>query len=514
MPLPNAVAKFLASVPAMCGFYPEESLIVIHLKPREDGRERVGVTMRLDIDRFIAEPEECSAVFAKPLRTQPAGGVVVIAVSKQDTGVAELPWREEIETLTSSITAAGHTIRAVYCLPEFREGVECRCYCPMPDCGGPLPDPATSPVAVVAATAGFTVQPNRRTVENLFMPASDAERAPIETATHQAIEQLKTAPRPLADRLAAFDRAVAAAGEGPLPQDREHIAHLIASFASPLFRDACVLPASGTEPELQRLNVLLHLHRLAPEELRPQIGTALAAAHCLIGEYLHASLAAESVQPPTQLADVVASRVNRGTDPFAPDDGFPGYFRSARDCAAVLTRTIAAEADPLPRLRPLLAEAALKIEAEHRAFNYWALQARLHRIDAAVAAWAHGRRPDTDKELADLIASMSSPRVREAALLPPADSNLETASVALFRHLLQIAPLECASYLAGAVAFGELAKGDISAARTAAAAIDPPSQLSEAVRQATLAPTTALQTSAVTAIARAEREWLERAATD
>lgn len=109
---------------------------------------------------------------------------------------------------------------------------------------------------------------------------------------------------------------------------------------------------------------------------------------------------------------------------------------------------------------------------------------------------------------------MSSPRVREAALLPPADNNLETASLALFRHLLQIAPLEYARYLAGAVAFGELAKGDISAARAAAVAIDPPSQLSEAVRQATPAPTNTLQASAVTAIARAERDWLERAATN
>lgn len=393
MPLPNAVAKFLASVPAMCGFYPEESLLVIHLKPREDGRERVGVTMRLDIDRFIAEPEECSAVFAKPLRTQPAGGVVVIAVSKQDFGEAELPWHEEIKILASSLTAVGHTIRAVYFLPEFREGVECRCYCPMPDCGGTLPDPAISPVAVVAAASGLTVQPNLRTVENLFAPASEAERAPIETATHQALEQLTNAPQPLADRLAAFDRAVTASGEALLPQDREHLAHLIANFASPPFRDACVVPRHGTQPELQRLNVLLHLHRLAPAVLRPQIGTALAASHRLIGEYLHVSLAAESVQPPTLLADVVANRVSRGTDPFSHDDGFPGYFRSARDCSTVLTRTVAAQADPLPRLRPLLADATREIEAEHRSFNYWALQARLHRIDAAVAAWANGRRP-------------------------------------------------------------------------------------------------------------------------
>lgn len=426
-----------------------------------------------------------------------------------DSREAQLPWREEIETLTSSLTAVGHTIRAVYFLPEFREGVKCRGYCPRPDCGGELPDPATSPVAVVAATAGFTVQPNRRTIVNLYAPASDAERAPIETATHQAIEQLKNAPRPLADRLAAFDRVVTASGEGLLPQDRDHLAQLIANFTSPLFRDACVLPAHGTKPELQRLNILLHLHRLAPAELRPQIGTALAAAHYLIGEYLHASLAAESVQPPTPLTEVVASRVSRGTDPFAPGDGFLGYFRSARDCAVRITRTIAAVADPLPRLRPLVAEAALEVEAEHRRFDYWALQARLHRIDAAVEAWANGRRPDTDEKFADLIASMSSPRVREAALLPPADSNLEAASIALFRHL----PLECARYLAGAVAFGELAKGDISAARTAAAAIDPPSPLSEAVRQATVA-RTALQTSAVAAIARAERDWLERAATN
>ncbi|GAA1027150.1 MULTISPECIES: DUF4192 domain-containing protein [Amycolatopsis] len=514
MPLPNAVAKFLASVPAVCGFYPEESIVVIHMKPREDGRERVGLTMRLDIDHFLADPVKCSEVFAEPLSTQTSGGIVVIAVSKKDTGGTDLPWCEEIETLTASLIAAGHPVRAVYFLPEFREGVRCRCYCPLPDCGGVLPDPTTSPGAVAAAAAGFTVQPSRRSLEDLFAPASEAERAPIETATHQVIAQLEDSPRPIAERLAAFDRAVTSSGEGPLPQDREHIAHLIASFTSPLFRDACVLPASGTEPELERLNVLMHLHRLAPAEFRPRIGTALAAAHCLIGEYLQASMAAQTVQPPTPLADLVADRVSRGTDPFAPGDGFSGYFRSARDCATVMTRTVAAVADPLPRLRSLVTEAAREIEAEHSRFDYWALQARLHRIDSAVTAWANGLRPDSDKELADLIAGMSAPRLREAALVPPSGSDVESAGLALFRHLLQIAPLECARHLAGAVAFGELAKGDVSAARAAAAAIDPPSQLSEAVRLASLVPTIALQTSALTAIARAERDWLERPTTD
>ncbi|MYW96248.1 DUF4192 family protein [Amycolatopsis rubida] len=508
----NATGRFLSSVPAVLGFYPEESLIIMYLKPADGGRHLVGLTMRLDLPVFAAAPEESSAQTAAPLRTQDSGDVMICVASDRTEPLQdnELPFRHEIDILTAAITSAGHNVRGIYFLPKFTEGARWHCYCGRPGCGGILPDPRASMGAVSAAASGYTVQPSRQSVQQLFTRASAADLETVGGATRRALERREDAPLPFADRLAAFDAAVAAAGEGQLPADHNRVADLIACFASPLFRDACVLPPSDPRPELQRLNLLLHLNRLAPPELRRQIGTALAVGYCLLGDYLHASMACASVQPRTAIAELVRTLVGSGVDPNALDDRFTSYFRSARDSAAQV-HTVGAPTDRRPSLHRLVQDKVRQVASEHERQDDRALRTRLERIDRAVERAAFGL-PEHDEDVAELVASMTAPPVCIAALVSPASGTVDADRVALFRLLQTVAPPDYAANVAGAIAVAELTTGDLVRARAAARSVDPLSLLSEAVLHGTLTSPAKVVGDLIADIALAERHRLECAA--
>lgn len=503
----NATGRFLSSVPAVVGFYPEESLVVMYLKPADDGRHLVGLTMRLDLPVFAAAPEESSSQTAAPLRTQDTGDVMICVASDRTEPLhdKELPFHNEIEILISKITAAGHNVRGIYFLPEFKEGARWHCYCGRPGCGGILPDPRASMGAVSAAAGGYTVQPSRQSIQQLFSRAPAADLETVGDATRRALVRREDTPLPFADRLAAFDSAVAATGERQLPADHNQVADLIASFASPLFRDACILPPTDPRPELQRLNLLLHLNRVAPPELRRHIGTALAVGYCIAGDYLHASMAGESVQPPTALANLVRAVVISGVDPKALDDRFTSYFRSARDSAAQV-HTVGAPTDRRPSLHCLVQDKVRQVASE----DDRALRTRLERIDRAVDRAGFGL-PEHDEDVAELVASMTAPPVCIAALVSPASGTVDADRVVLFRLLQRVAPPDYAANIAGAIAVAELTTGDLVRARAAARSVDPPSLLSTAVLHGTVTSSAKVVGDLIADIALAERHRLESA---
>ncbi|MFE3173075.1 DUF4192 domain-containing protein [Amycolatopsis sp. NPDC059090] len=503
----DAAGQFLANIPAIVGFYPAEAVILLHLRPGDDGLDRVGVTMRLGLASLAADPAESGRTVTGPLRAQPTGTVIAVVVSHLGDADAELPLRAEIDILASAITEAGHRVRAVFFVPEFREGSWWRSYYDRSGTSGIMPDPTTSLIAIASADSGVTIQPSRQAIEDLFRRASTDEQERIARATRIAAARQQEAPEPLAKRIEAFDAAVASAVDGELPSADEDIANLIASFSSPLFRDACVLPADGRHPERQRVQLLLHLHRLAPSAERREISGVLAVGYYLLGEYLYAEIATQQVTIPTLHAVLVARNVQRAINPFAHRGSFAEYFRSARS-AVERTRTVGSESERDPRLLTLVDEAKRQIRAELDRNDLRALNARVNRVDSAVNAWSVGRHPQSDEELAGLVAAVASPRVGLAVLLPSAGHDTDSSRVSFFRCLFEVSPLDYASDIAAALAFAECTQGNFEAARAAILAIDPPSPFAEKMRARTLDPSGGDLTVIIASLARAERRSL------
>lgn len=509
----DAAGQFLANIPAIVGFYPDEAVILLHLRPGDDGLDRVGVTMRLGLASLAADPAESGRTVIGPLRAQPAGTVLAVVVSQRGNASAELPLRAEIDTLASAITEAGHRVREVFFVPEFREGSWWRSYYGRSGTAGIMPDPTASLVALASADSGVTIQPSRQAIEDLFRLASTDEQERIARATRIAAARQQGAPEPLAKRIEAFDAAVAAAIGGELPSSDEEIANLVASFSSPLFRDSCVLPARGRHPERQRVQLLLHLYRLAPLPERREISAILAVGYYLLGEYLYAEIATRQVTIPTSHAVIVARNVQQAINPYSHRGSFAEYFRSARS-AVERTRTVGSESERHPRLLTLVDEAKRQIRAELDHNDHRALNDRVNQVDSVVNAWSAGWRAQSDEELAALVAAVASAPVGLAVLVPPAGQATEDSRAMLFRYLLEVSPLDYASDVAAALAFAEYAQGNFEAGRAATLEIDPPSPLSEKMRARALDPSGGDLTVIIANLAHTERRGLLDGAAD
>lgn len=162
----------LASVPAMVGFTPERSLVLVVLRapagrqraPR--GAARVDAVVRFDLEteRGAALPAdavaECVADIDGPGRVEQIIAVVVDDRERHDRD------RALVDGLAAHLGAAGLALGAAYALPGFTAGVPWRDLLE-PAAAGTLPDPADSPVAFEHVLAGQPLRGSRSELTDL-----------------------------------------------------------------------------------------------------------------------------------------------------------------------------------------------------------------------------------------------------------------------------------------------------------------------------------------------------------
>jgi hypothetical protein len=320
MPLTLAsTTSAVASIPALIGFIPDDSLVLITTLTNDDGSASTGPLTRIDLTHLTHHAKDCALHFNRQCGDLPVfcvTGVVVRSVDGDAVGDESLPLRADIDTVIELLAEHGFTDVDLVYVPAIAEGARWRSYRDA-DRTGVLPDPAATAAAAAAVAAGHTIAASRDDLAARFTPAPEplrtrlqpriahaAEAAVIDEYWHLAAHV----------RLDRADAAIRAARDGELPTDEADIIDLAATFAVPAFRDALLaLPDNTTR--LAAENLLLHLWRHSCDPIADQLATVIGIHAYLRGDGTGARIALEHADPEQPLAGLLSTMLRHAIAP-------------------------------------------------------------------------------------------------------------------------------------------------------------------------------------------------------
>lgn len=158
--------QFISAVPAMLGFVPKHSLVVVLLRSALPGEpHEVHVAVRLDLP-----PAEHHSRLAQTVADvcSRSGAVAALAVivderitrARGDHGPGAAAPRVLIDALRRDLAGCGVELAGAWAVPCVARGVEWRSV-DVPDSRGILPDPSASPVAVKHVYDGRVLHSSR-----------------------------------------------------------------------------------------------------------------------------------------------------------------------------------------------------------------------------------------------------------------------------------------------------------------------------------------------------------------
>ena len=240
----NRPGSLIAALPAVLGFVPEKSLVLVAL---ED--DRMGAVMRADLSDDL---ESNLGRLAEIASTSGAETVVAVVV---DADGALCPMcndghRRLCELLVSALEDNGVSLNAAYLVDRVAAGGTWRC---MDGCGssGTVEDPAASPLAVAAVLDGRRLY-GRREDLHAVVALTHPDRAAALTETisvHSAARRIEWQADPDGRARRDIEAAMTLAGRvlaGERPTDTE-IAEVASSLTDVAVRDTLYALAVGSE---------------------------------------------------------------------------------------------------------------------------------------------------------------------------------------------------------------------------------------------------------------------------
>ncbi|MEV4049549.1 DUF4192 domain-containing protein [Amycolatopsis sp. NPDC049688] len=320
MPLTLAsTSVVVASIPALIGFTPENSLVLIATLTNDDGSAGTGPLTRIDLTHLTRHADDCVQLFSRQcgeLAVSCVTGVVVRADDEDTADDGALPPRADVDSVIAQLAERGFVDVDVVSVPAIAEGARWRSY---RDTGrtGVLPDPASTAAAAAAIAAGHTIAASRDDLAARFTPAPGNLRACLQPHIADAVEHAvidQDSNLAAHRRLARADAAIRAACHGELPADDAAIADLAATFATLLFRDA-LLAVPDETARLAAENLLLHLWRHTDEPIASQLATVLGIHAYLRGDGAGARIALANADPEQPLADLLSHLLGHAVAP-------------------------------------------------------------------------------------------------------------------------------------------------------------------------------------------------------
>lgn len=320
--------ELVASLPAMLGFVPEESIVAMAMH-RRGGRSRVGGMARVDlgpgehpadqaeIDRVLA-----TAVLGRLERTEP--DALMIVVVSDGVPAERPPHASLVDAVTEAFAERRIPVTGAVWAARVAAGAPWRCYDDCA-CAGTLPDPTGTLAAAEVAGAGRVTYASRAEVEAALAPeaaASGRRRRDLTDDAHQAALTDRALSGVGAARrdLDAVRHAAAEVGRGVVLADEE-IARLAVALCDPRVRDVCLGFAAGHDdavhPEdARRLWTLLARAVPAPEVAEPATLLAFASLDDGGGAALTVALdRAVHADPEHRLSRLLGSIVASGIAP-------------------------------------------------------------------------------------------------------------------------------------------------------------------------------------------------------
>jgi hypothetical protein len=261
----NRPGVLIAALPAVLGFVPEKSLVLVTVDHGE-----MGCVMRVDLSDEVTESVEHIAEVAASARPDAA-----IAVIVDDDGASCRMCNDDYRHLAAALAATlaehGIELLAVHIVDRVAAGGHWHC---ADGCGnaGTVEDPSASPLAVAAVLDGRRLYTRRAELQVVIAVADPARSAALEASIGSC-----DADRSDADVRRDVEMAMAAAvnvADGqPLSDDAA--ARLACALTDPLVRDTLYALAVG-EAAGQAEALWAQLARTLPEPWRVEALVLLA----------------------------------------------------------------------------------------------------------------------------------------------------------------------------------------------------------------------------------------------
>ncbi len=258
-------AVLIAALPAVLGFVPEKSLVLVTVD-----RGALGCVMRVDLSDELSESVEHIAEVAASARPDAA---IAVVVDEEGAGcrLCNDEYRGLAATLASALADRGIELLAAHVVDRIAAGGRWHC---VDGCGasGTVDDPAASPLAMAAVLDGRRLYARRAELQNVIALTDSAHAAAL--ADH--IEDARAA-RSDADARRDIESVMAAAArvaEGDELSD-ETLARIAAALTDLQVRDTLYALAVGERaPQAEAL--WAELSRRLPEPWRAEALVLLA----------------------------------------------------------------------------------------------------------------------------------------------------------------------------------------------------------------------------------------------
>lgn len=309
----NRPAALIAALPAILGFVPEKSLVLVAL---EEGQ--LGSVMRADLSEDLAERVGQLAEMAAS--SDPDAAIVVIVDSDgAHCSVCNKQYRRLFDALAEALAQHDIELCAAHVVDQIVAGGRWHCVdgC---GCGGEIDDPAASPMAVAAVVQGRRLYPRRVDLEAVIA-VDGARSAALVDALESAAEARAVAYRadPAGCSRADVQMAMAAAAglvSGQLLPDTE-VAWLGCALNDIAVRDTLYALAVGTDADAAE-SLWSLLARVLPQPWRVEALTLLGFSAYVRGDGPLAGMALDAAlrcDPEHRMAGMLDTALQSGLRP-------------------------------------------------------------------------------------------------------------------------------------------------------------------------------------------------------
>ena len=269
----NRPGVLIAALPAVLGFVPEKSLVLVTVD-----RGEMGCVMRVDLSSEISESIGHIAEVAAS--AHPDGAIaVVVDAEGASCRMCNDEYRELATELSNRLSEWGIELLAAHVVDRVAAGGRWHC---MDGCGsaGTIDDPSASPLAVAAVLDGRRLYARRAELQEVIAVAD-----PVRCRALAAVIGHGDAGRPDSEARSDIEAAIAAAArmaEGERLDD-DILARLACALTDPRVRDTLYALAVG-ENAGQAEALWAELSRSLPEPWRVEALVLLAFSAYVRGD--------------------------------------------------------------------------------------------------------------------------------------------------------------------------------------------------------------------------------------
>lgn len=310
----NRPGALIAAIPAVLGFVPEKSLVLVSL-----GGGELGSVMRVDLSGDLVDRVEHLVEVAAAADPEAAIAVII------DADGAHCPrcndeYRQLCDVLAAALSQHDIVLWAAHVVDRVAPGGRWHC---VDGCGssGVIDDPLASPLAVAAVLDGRRLYPRRADLQAVIAVEDPARGAKLAVAVEQQAAMRAVVHR--ADRIACCRRdvenamaAAARVANGELLADAE-LAELACALRDLQVRDTLYALAVG-ERAAEAESLWAVLARTLPQPWRVEALVLLAFSAYARGDGPLAGVSLEAAlrcQPGHRMADMLDTALQSGLRP-------------------------------------------------------------------------------------------------------------------------------------------------------------------------------------------------------